>query len=255
MSAIMSPAAQERFAAALTEVHEALDWDLLGGLYCEEGGEHFFPAQQREAITDAGLLLAADVGEAVASAPEGPGRSLYVGAAVGELAPMLCEALVMQREVVALNLANPETTEINRALDTVARSLGFDLPSIRCGDWDPMGVGRCQHVWLVSVLTDPDNFPALHDELYGRSGTALATQRGYLPAELAAGRELLRKVLDCVTPGGLITTTDEEFPIFAEQCAQRGWSLEPAAQARLSAIVGDPVRVCRIADGIEPDAS
>jgi len=239
---------QQRFAAALTEVHEALDWDLLGGLYCEEGGENFFPPEQREAITDAGLLLAVDVGEGLAARPDEPGRSLYVGAAVGELAPMLCEALVMGREVIPVNLMNEETAEINRAIESVAQRLGFKLPTIRTGDWNPVGVGFCQHVWLVSVLTDPGNFPALHDELYDRAGTSLATQRGYLPAELASARELVRKVLDCAAPGGFITTTDEEFPIFAEQCARRNWSLGAPEQARLSAIVGDPVRVCPITD-------
>ena len=38
-----------RFAAALSTLHEELDWDLLGEFYCHEGGEHFFPEQQREA--------------------------------------------------------------------------------------------------------------------------------------------------------------------------------------------------------------
>ena len=41
-----------RFAAALSTLHEELDWDLLGELYCHEGGEHFFPEQQRERVFD-----------------------------------------------------------------------------------------------------------------------------------------------------------------------------------------------------------
>ena len=247
----MDSSANERFAAALGEVFDDLDWERLGHLYCEEGGEHFFPLEQRDAIADAGLRLAGDVAEALGASAD-TGRSLYVGAAVGELAPMLCEAIVLGREVVAVNLENEETEELNRALRAASKGIGHDLPRIRTGEWDPLDIGRCDHVWLVSVLTDPDAFPALHDELYARSGTDLATQRGYLPDELAAARHLVRQALDCSGPGRLFTTTDEELPVVAEQCARRDWALEVPDAARLSAIVGDPVRTCRVVPA-EPD--
>ena len=58
----------ELFAAALVEIEGELDWDLLGGCYCHEGGESFFPPEQREAQREAGLAIASELGGALTSA-------------------------------------------------------------------------------------------------------------------------------------------------------------------------------------------
>ena len=154
---------------------------------------------------------------------------------------------MLEREVKIVNLPGPESDELNRALSLVSGELGRPLPNLHTGPWNGDWIGPCDHVWLASVLTDPDHFPAMHDELYERNGTPLATQRGHLPTELAAARALVRSALDCATPGGLLTTTDEELPVVVEQAERRGWTIDVPESARLSAIVGDPLRTCRIA--------
>jgi len=231
------------FAAALVGLEEELDWTLLGELHCWEGGAGFFPAEQRAALREAGLLFAADVAEWVPRG--GPGRSLYLGAALAELAPILCERLVLEREVVALSLPGAQTAELNRALAVVGAALGRELARI---DTVPLGELEgepCDHAWMTSVLTDPEAFPALHDELYGRRAE-LATGRGDLAAEREQAGSLVAALLERLRPPCLLTTTDEELALVAPACAARGWRLAVPASARLSAVVGDPVRHCRV---------
>ena len=234
-----------RFAASLVELDTEIDWDLLGQEYCHEGGEGFFPIEQREAMREAGLRFASDVANRVEElGAQDLGRSLYVGAAVAELAPILCESVVLEREVVAISLASAETTELNRALAAVEERVGT-LPRI---DTRPLAQaeGEFDHVWMVSVLTDPDAFPALHDHLYERVDTELATGRGDLERDRGRAIALTRELVQRLRAPGVLTTSDEEFDFVSAECAARGWTLAVPERARLSGVVGDPVRVCRV---------
>ncbi len=233
----------------MARLEEELDWELLGRCHCSEGGDAFFPPAQREAVRDASLQLASDLAVALAPAGappgDGCGRSVYVGAALAELAPLLTERIVLGREVRALNLANDETRELNRALGAVSRSLGLDLGAIETCGLPSLPSEDFDHAWLVSVLTDPESFPALHDELYGREGTDLATGRGDLGQDRRRVESLLDALLDTLAPSFVLTTTDEELALVLPACQRRGLRLSVPDRARLSAVVGDPVRICR----------
>ncbi len=238
----------QRFSAALSELEAELDWSRLGEAYCHEGGRDFFCDESIAALRETGLLLAGDVADGLAgltpepgSAPA-PGRSLYIGAALAELPLLLCESLVLGRSVHACSLPGPEPELLNAALSAVSTRLGFDLPRIHAAPFEPDTVAPCNHVWLVSVLTDPEAFPALHDELYERGGGELATGKGHLPEELVAARRLLSLALDTLELPALVSTTDEELIFLHEACAARGWLLSEPQEGRLSGIVGDPVR-------------
>jgi hypothetical protein len=238
----------DRFAAALVELFGELDWRALGEHYCHEGGDGFFDAQARENLLDAELGFASDVAEALApptkSASAGTGRSLYVGAAVSELGPILCETLVLGRRVAAFSLDNAETRELNRALDAVAGRLGHEL--FRIDTTEVTSVAPpCDHLWIVSVLNDPESFPALHDELYERGGTELAVGGGNRAAELAGARRLLDHVLGALVTPARVTCSDEELPLVREAAAATGLVLDQGSRARLSPVVGDPVRSWR----------
>ena len=235
--------ASRRFAAACVELEDELDWKLLGAQYCEGDARDFFDQAARANLREAGLRFAGDLAEALASAR---GHSLYLGAGLFELTPVLCETLVLGRTARAFTLPGREVDELNRSLAAVQRRLGFDLPRYETGGLDPRNVGRCDHGWLVSVLTDPERFPALHDQLYERKGSALATGRGDLGRERERARRLVGRLLDCLAPPCRLTTTDEELGIVGEVCADRELQLEVPDAARLSAIVGDPVRFCRV---------
>ena len=239
----------ERLAMALGEIEARLDWPALGRLYCDEGGEDFFDDQAREAFIDTGLRLASDVAEALQGLSGSQGRSLYVGAAVAELPLLLCESLVLGRKVVCAGPASPERTALDLALAQAEEELGFRLP--RYGQESVprrprASFGVFDHLWMVSVLTDPEGFPALHDWLYERGGTELATGRGDRVRERARAEELIERLLECVESPALFTTTDEELVLVREVTQRQGWRLDEPKLARLSGIVGDPVRVCRL---------
>ena len=117
------------FAAALTEVFDRLDWHALGLHYCFEGGENFFDEVAREKLFEAQVGFASEVVETLqAQQLSETGRSLYVGAALSELGPMLGESILTKREVLAFSLDNPETRELNQCLAKVARQLDQTLP-------------------------------------------------------------------------------------------------------------------------------
>ena len=92
---------------------------------------------------------------------------------------------------------------------------------------------------MTSVLTDPDAFPALHDELYGRRGGPEAVGGGHPKAERRAARELVDRCLDAAAPEALLTTSAEELPVWAPAVDERGGRLDVARKGRLSGLVGD----------------
>lgn len=247
----MSAAAPDpaAFAAALSELFAAIDWPLLGQLYCHEGGEDFFPPEQVEAIQDAGLRFAGDLDEALGRIQCSVRRSLYVGAALAELPVALCDQLMLGREVVLIARPSPETSELNRALALAAKRSGLALPRIRAaelGRRENQPTGAFDHLWIVSVLTDPEAFPALHDRLYQRHGKELATGTGNAGRERHWADRLVDQVLAPLHPPAILTTTDEELELVQAGLERAGLALELPERARLSAIVGDPVRMGRV---------
>lgn len=238
---------QARFAAALLALEQELDWRALGQHYCHEGGEDFFSAEQIEAQREAGLRFAADVAEAVAGLPKAK-PSLYVGAGVAELAPILCERLLLRRELSIVALPGPEPRELNRALSAVEARLGVPLPRWSTRPLSGLARRGFGLLWFVSVLTDPETFPALSRLAY--------SERRPRPATLARDRErataLLEAALGRLEAPAELFTTDEELPLMTETARRLGWILEPGERARLSPIVGDPVRRVLLRRGSRP---
>lgn len=235
--------ALHKYGAALGGLDEELDWELLGRSYCEGDGSDFFGAALRESILDTGMRFAEDVGKALG---ESRGRSLYLGAEIAELPVILAEHFVLGREVEWLNIECVQTTELVRALDAVGARLGVVLPRPSTRAPAEIAAASCDHLWMVSVLTDPDGFPALHDALYERTGGPLATGRGSLAEERARAEALVESLLDRAAPSCVFSTSDEERALVEPLVARRGWKLEFGRGGRLSAIVGDRVRIGRL---------
>ncbi|MDF1798761.1 MAG: hypothetical protein P1V81_06265 [Planctomycetota bacterium] len=236
------------FGACMGLLDATIDWPLLGQTYCDEGGEAFFDAEAREALTDAALHFASDLGDRL-----GAGSSLYVGAGVAELAPICFEALVLGRAVTVVTLEGFEPSELNRALESAAAELGLDLPRFDVRGIDAVpSEPSFDHLWLVSVLTDPDAFPALHDSLYerhrpGEDGDG-ATGRGHLADDKERARELVEACLDRLDLGpAVLATTDEEWQLVGPALRKRRRGIELPEQGRLSPIVGDVVRLVDVA--------
>jgi hypothetical protein len=231
------------FGAAVSALDAELDWELLGSSTCEGDGSSFYDAELRERIIDTGMWFADDLARVLGDVR---GQSLYLGAEIAELPLILAEHLVMRRRVEWLNIACPQTTELVRALRVVSASLGVELPTPRVRAITDIEPASCDHLWMVSVLTDPDAFPALHDVLYERTGGPLATGRGSLEDDRRRADILIGAWLDRSNPSCTLSTSDEELTLIEPLVAQRGWTLAMAPGGRLSAIVGDRVRSGRL---------
>ena len=237
MTAAQDAEAVARFGAALAACLDELDWPLLERAYCEGDARGFFSPEQVEAQRDAGLAFAADLADRL-----GPGRSLYVGAGLAELPQVLFEHLVLEREVALFTLPGAEPRELDRALAAVAERLGCELPSFGVDPLEPRSRPDRDHLWIVSVLSDPVAYPALHAKVYGHRAPRAAA----LAADRERARRLLRAALSWVEPPALLHTTDEELALVRRACDERGWRLREPDRGRLSPIVGDVVRACRV---------
>jgi hypothetical protein len=232
--------ALRKFGAAVNEVLIELDWKLLGRAYCEGDGAEFFDDELRARIVDTALMHADDLADALRGER---GRSLYLGAEIAELPLILAEHLVMGRRVEWLNIDGPQTREVVRALDAVGARLELELPKPDTRVLSEIEPESCDHLWMVSVLTDPDHFPALHDVLYERTQGPLSTGRGRLEDDRARADALVEALLDRAASPCVLTTSDEERTIVEPLAARRGFSLEFTRGGRLSSIVGDRVRI------------
>lgn len=231
--------ALETFAAALGAVEGELDWAEIGRTYCEGDGSDFFERGLRERVRDTALLFADDLANALGGSH---GASLYIGAAVAELPLILADHLVLGRAISWVNLDSIETRELARAIELVGERMHLALPRPHASYLASLTPASFDHIWLVSVLTDPDHFPALHDELYERTGTHEATGRGSLDDERRRAGELIDRALDCAASPCVLSTTEEELTLICPRLAQLGWSLALSPGRRKTAIVGD--RVC-----------
>ena len=84
--------------------------------------------------------------------------------------PSLLEAVGLGRRVTVHGLAGAELEQLERAMQVAREATGATVPRITDAPIRPGETGRVDHLWIVSVLTDPVAFPALHDRLYGRQG-------------------------------------------------------------------------------------
>jgi hypothetical protein len=228
------------FGAAVSALDAELDWSLLGRALCEGDGSGFFDNALRERVLDTALLLADDIALALDGAP---GRSLYLGAEIAELPLILAEHLVLGRKVDWLNIECPATRELERACRKVGAEAGVALPLPQVRSLAAVEPGSCNHLWMVSVLTDPDSFPALHDTLYERAGSPLAVGSGSLGEDRTRAEAMALALLDRAAPRCVLSTTDEEWTLVGPLVRRRGWTSRLAAQGRISAIVGDRIRI------------
>jgi len=226
----------ERFAAAVTALEAALDWPQLGASYCEGDARDFFDPARIEAVRDAGLRFASDLGARLAPG----GASLYVGAGVAEVVPVLFEALVLARRVRVHTADAREARLLDEALEAVEAQLGDGVVLPR---WSTTLIARGEsvdHLWFVSVATDPDHFPAHHDLLYERG----PAKERRLETERAVLDELVDRAFAAVEPGALVCTTGEELELLRARAERCGLALDVPATGRTSGLVGDVVYAC-----------
>ncbi|WHZ23648.1 MAG: hypothetical protein OJF47_002760 [Nitrospira sp.] len=218
--------------ATIAEVFHRLDYSKLGPIYCDEGGDEFWEAK-RGPCQRLGLKVA----KALASRLKAGGTSLYVGAGVAEIPPIAMECVDLGRNVVACNLRRQEVLVLNRAC--------AGLP-IRFHHRDAGSVkDRTDHLWLVSVLNDPERFPELSALSYGRANPVTFDARKFLPQQRTVAT-LVERCLSRLMVPGLVTTTVEEAVWIAEWCHRKRIPYRIDRRTFASPTVGDPICLVRI---------
>ncbi len=223
---------------AIRRIFDTLDYSTLGRVYCDEGGDAFWNAK-RGPCQRLGIELA----EALMARLKPGGRSLYVGAGVVELPMLVMETLELRREVTAYNLRADEVAVLNRA----CKGLPFEFAAADAGT----APGVFDHLWIVSVLNDPERFPDLAALSYGRADPVT-----FDPKKFSAERRVVRALADrCLRKmrlPALVTTSVEELVWIAEWCHRRGIPYRVGNERYPTATVGDPVCFVRIGSTPHP---
>ena len=220
---------------AITDVFGRLEYKHLESVYCYEGGDEFWRVKREPC-----RRLGTKVAEALVRKLSHSGRSLYVGAGVTELPALLAEVVDLDRQVEPYNLRSREVTVLNRAC--------CGLP-IRYRDQDASSArDRFDHIWMVSVLNDPERFPHLAPLSYGRADPV-----SFNPVEFQKERRIVQVIVDrCMAKlrvPGLVTTSTEEVIWIADWCHRHKIPYRVEQKQYPTALVGDPI--CFITVGKE----
>ncbi len=211
----------------VTEVYGRLDYEALGPVYCYEGGDEFWRAKRGPCDR-----LGSRVAVALKKKLGRGGRSLYVGAGVAELPALITETVELSRAVEPYNLRRAEVAALNRACHSIP--LTFHLADAASAK------GRFDHLWIVSVLNDPERFPHLSPLSYGR-GNPLTLDPLKFDAERRIVRELVARCMGKLAKPSLVTTTTEEVLWIAEWCHRHRVPYRAGKRSYPTALVGDPI--------------
>ena len=212
---------------AIGEAFQALDYKVLGTIYCEEGGEAFWKDRR-----DPCLRMGTKIAGALRNRLNPTGRSLYVGAGVAELPVLIMETLELNRKVEAYNLRKEEVDVLNEA----CHSLSF---RIQAGEAQS-ATGSFDHIWVASVLNDPERFPELSALSYGRANPFTFDPTAFTH-EREKARAMIDRCLQKLIRPGLVTTSVEEIPWITNWCTQHRTPYLVDEHEYPTAIVGDPV--------------
>jgi hypothetical protein len=214
-------------AKTIRLIFDRLDYEKLGRVYCYEGGNEFWRAKRKPCER-----LGIDLSRALLRKLPRDGRSLYVGAGVAELPCLLAEAIELHRHVEPYNLRRSEVTALNRACRGTTVKFRASTAEKAKGMFD--------HLWIVSVLNDPERFPDLSPLSYGNANPVT-----FNPAKFKQQRQIVQSIVDGCMPKlslpGLVTTSTEEVVWIADWCHRRNIPYRVERKQYPTALVGDPI--------------
>ena len=211
----------------ITEAYGSLDYGALGPVYCYEGGKEFWRAKRGPCDR-----LGSQVAVALRKKLGRGGRSLYVGAGVAELPALIMETVELSRTVEPYNLRRVEVAALNDA----CRSIPLTFRLADAAD----AKSRFDHLWIVSVLNDPERFPHLSPLSYGR-GNPLTLNPLKFGQERRVVRALVARCMEKLARPGFVTTTTEEVLWIAEWCHRHRVPYRVGKHDYPTALVGDPI--------------
>ena len=216
----------------IADVFDRLNYSRLGSVYCYEGGDKFWRSKRERC-----RRLGTRIGEALLTRLPVAGRSLYIGGGVAELPALVIESLELHRTVVPYNLRRSEVVTLNHS----CRGLPLMFRPTDGG----RATGKFDHLWIVSVLNDPERFPHVAALSYGR-----AIPLTFDPTRFVKERKILQTLVNrCMSKlrlPGLVTTTVEEANWIADWCHRNGIPYRVGRRQFATALVGDPVCFIRI---------
>ncbi|WHZ27539.1 MAG: hypothetical protein OJF51_002336 [Nitrospira sp.] len=219
----------------IANVFDCLDYKRLESVYCYEGGDEFWRSKRAPC-----RRLGTKVAEALVRKLPHDGRSLYVGAGVTELPALLCEAIDRQRQVEPYNLRRSEVAVLNHACRGLPVHFHPQDASSAQGQFD--------HIWIVSVLNDPERFPHLSPLSYGRADPIT-----FDPGRFQKERRIIQSIVDRCMPKlglpGLVTTSTEEVIWIADWCHRRKIPYRVERKQYPTALVGDPICFIKVGKG------
>jgi hypothetical protein len=221
---------------AIAGLFRRLDYRALGKVYCHEGGDQFWRAKREPC-----RLLGTGLAEALLARLQPGGRSLYVGAGVGELPPLLVEQLDLQRQVFPYNLRRKEVSSLNGTCRRIL--LQFHAKDAA------KAVGTFDHLWIVSVLNDPERFPHLAPLSYGEADPVTFNPQRFLK-ERRIVQTIVNRCMPKLSLPGLVTTSTEEVVWIADWCHRKKIPYIVEREQYPTALVGDPVCFIKIGKGL-----
>lgn len=217
---------------SINSVYRRLHYRRLGAIYCYEGGDEFWRAKRGACVR-----LGSQVAEALTRRLFPGGRSLYVGAGVAEIPALIMEVKMLGRDVEPYNLRKEEVRLLNRA----CRSIPIQF---RARD-AATAKGRFDHLWIVSVLNDPERFPHVSPLSYGRADPVT-----FDPKRFRHERRIVRAIVNrCMTKlqlPAVVTTSTEEVLWIADWCHRKRIPYRVERRQYPTALVGDPICFIRI---------
>lgn len=217
----------------ISRIYRILDYTGLGPIYCDEGGDAFWQ-DRRQPCQKLGKAIA----RALQARLPPRGRSLYVGAGVPEIPALLMEYFDLHRMVCPYNLRQAEVAILNQAGGNCGVSFQYGSAESAPGTFD--------HLWIVSVLNDPEEFPHLSVLFsYGRADP-MAFDTSAFVHERERGMSLFANCMAKLTRPGLLTTSVEEIPWIDHWCRAHDIPYHIDEQTYPTALVGDSVCFVRI---------
>jgi hypothetical protein len=149
----------------------------------------------------------------------------------------MVEAFDLRRSVFPHNLRRDEVASLNRACrGTPVKFRPSNAVKAK---------GTFDHLWIVSVLNDPERFPHLSPLSYGRADPVT-----FDPVRFQKERRIVRSIVDRCMPKlslpGLVTTSTEEVVWIADWCHRQGIPYHVERKQYATALVGDPICFMRI---------
>ncbi len=231
-----------------------IDTKPLESVYCDEGGDAFW-ADRLPAVRSCGLAQGAALLRHM-DAWLGPeqsgtqlrGRSLYVGAGIAELPALVAESVTTEREIDVVNLGQAEMDVLRDAWQRNRLPASVRFVAADAMDY-AQTVQAVDHLWCVSVLTDPETYPALSDVSYGRA-RPWELDGDAFTREQTRVRSLVGALWKSLRLPAIVTTTVEEAPWFlavAEAAsASSPASIEADDALCDTALVEDPLGFLRV---------